>query len=32
VVKTYMAKMGGTVAVRNVAGGVEFTLTLHAGA
>ncbi|WP_426341282.1 sensor histidine kinase [Pseudoduganella sp. S-14] len=32
VVKTYMAKMGGTVAVRNVAGGVEFTLTLHTGA
>ncbi|KQV52438.1 MULTISPECIES: HAMP domain-containing sensor histidine kinase [unclassified Duganella] len=32
VVKTYMAKMGGTVAVRNVDGGVEFTLTLHAGA
>jgi signal transduction histidine kinase len=32
VVKTYMAKMGGTVAVRNAAGGVEFTLTLHAGA
>jgi len=29
VVKTYMAKMGGTVAARNVAGGVEFTLTLH---
>jgi signal transduction histidine kinase len=32
VVKTYMAKMGGTVAVRNIAGGVEFTLTLHTGA
>ena len=31
VVKTYMAKMGGTVAVRNVAGGVEFALTLHTG-
>ncbi len=30
VVKTYMAKMGGTVAVRNVDGGVEFELTLHA--
>jgi signal transduction histidine kinase len=29
VVKTYMAKMGGTVSARNVAGGVEFTLTLH---
>ena len=29
VVKTYMAKMGGTVAARNVAGGVEFTLTLR---
>jgi len=29
VVKTYMAKMGGTVAVRNVPGGVEFTLALH---
>jgi len=29
VVKTYMAKMGGTVAARNTADGVEFTLTLH---
>lgn len=29
VVKTYMAKMGGTVAVRNANGGVEFTLALH---
>ena len=29
VVKTYMAKMGGTVAVENVAGGVVFTLTLQ---
>lgn len=29
VVKTYMAKMGGTVSARNVAGGVEFTLSLH---
>ncbi len=29
VVKTYMAKMGGTVAARNTAEGVEFTLALH---
>ena len=28
VVKTYMAKMGGMVAVENVAGGVTFTLSL----
>ncbi|WP_028103071.1 sensor histidine kinase [Pseudoduganella violaceinigra] len=32
VVKTYMAKMGGTVAVRNTGDGVEFTLTLHGSA
>ncbi len=28
VAKTYMAKMGGTIVARNVAGGVEFVLTL----
>lgn len=28
VAKTYMAKMGGTIEARNVAGGVEFVLTL----
>ena len=29
VAKTYMAKMGGTIAAANVADGVEFTLTLR---
>ena len=29
VVRTYMAKMGGTVSVRNTADGVNFTLTLQ---
>ena len=29
VAKTYMAKMGGTIAVRNVADGVVFDLTLQ---
>jgi signal transduction histidine kinase len=28
VARTYMAKMGGTISVRNVEGGVEFTLAL----
>ena len=32
VAKTYMAKMGGTIAARNVAGGVEFTLALQRAA
>jgi signal transduction histidine kinase len=31
VAKTYMAKMGGTIAVENVADGVSFTLTLQRG-
>jgi len=29
VAKTYMAKMGGTITVRNIGGGVEFTLALQ---
>ena len=29
VARTYMAKMGGTISVRNVAGGVVFTLSLQ---
>lgn len=29
VARTYMAKMGGTISVRNVEGGVEFTLALR---
>jgi sensor histidine kinase regulating citrate/malate metabolism len=29
VAKTYMAKMGGTIAARNVDDGVEFVLTLQ---
>ena len=32
VAKTYMAKMGGTIAVRNVGDGVTFTLTLQRAA
>jgi signal transduction histidine kinase len=31
VAKTYMAKMGGTIAARNVEGGVCFELRLHVG-
>ena len=31
VAKTYMAKMGGTISVENVADGVNFTLTLQRG-
>ena len=31
VAKTYMAKMGGTIAARNVEGGVEFILSLALG-
>ena len=29
VAKTYMAKMGGTISVRNTADGVAFTLTFQ---